>query len=228
MREPISSRDDEGRRPPRSSLRVVVADDDTFIASLVAEGLRSQGFEVSTASTIADAWSLVARSDPHAVVSDLNFGAGASGAALLQRVHETFPWIGLVVLTSHLTPELAVDDPGDLPQGTVYVVKSELQRVDMLASAIRDAIAGTATRSRPERDVSDVVELTRAQAEVLRMLAAGASTKAIAESRGTSVRAAETMIARLYVALQVDTDPASNPRIAAAQLWQRGRIVVRG
>jgi len=59
------------------------------------------------------------------------------------------------------------------------------------------------------------------------MLAAGASTKALAEARGTTVPAAETMLARLYVALGVDSDERSNPRVAAVHLWERGQISVK-
>jgi DNA-binding CsgD family transcriptional regulator len=69
--------------------------------------------------------------------------------------------------------------------------------------------------------------ITGAQAEVMRMLAAGASTKALADSRGTTVRAAETMLARLYAALELGANADSNARVAAVQLWQAGRIVVR-
>ena len=209
----------------RAGLRVIVADDDAFTRSLVADGLRSQGFEVSTAGTVAEAWSLVLDVDPHALLSDLNFGSGASGASLLARVHEEAPWVGLVVLTSHQSPELAVPDAVDIPEDVVYLVKSQLKEVGALGEAVRRAIGGE--RGAVPRDPADALTLTAAQAEVLRLLASGASTRAVAEHRGTSVRAAETMLARLYAALGIDDDADSNPRVAAVQLWQQGRITVR-
>jgi DNA-binding NarL/FixJ family response regulator len=213
--------------PARRNLRVAVADDDAFIVSLVADGLRAQGFEVATATTLNDAWRLVADGDPHALVSDLNFGGGESGAPLLRRVHEEFPWVGLVVLTSHQSPELAVDDAADLPQGIVYLVKSRLRAVEDLASAVTDAISQT--RARDDRTAGDgnTLLLTAAQADVLRMLASGASTRALAESRGTTIRAAETMLNRLYQALGLGPDDQVNPRVAAVHLWQQGRVSVR-
>ncbi|HET8958474.1 MAG TPA: DNA-binding response regulator, partial [Microcella sp.] len=69
--------------------------------------------------------------------------------------------------------------------------------------------------------------VTAAQAEVLRMLAEGASTKALADHRGTSVRAVETMLHRLFDALGIDTSDSANPRVAAVRMWQRGEIRVR-
>ncbi|WP_431277714.1 response regulator [Leifsonia poae] len=207
---------------------MIVADDDEFTASLVSDGLRSQGFDVMMATSTDEAWTLATQVDPHAVISDLNFGSGESGVGLLRRIHSAFPWVGLIVLTSHLSPELAVEDADQLPVGSIYLVKSRLQSVGGLAAAITDAISGQTTAEHDHAEHAPApITLTRAQADVLRMLANGASTKAIAESRGTTIRAAETMLARLYAALDVDTDPRSNPRIAAAQLWQRGRITVR-
>ena len=209
----------------RSRLRVIVADDDAFTRSLVADGLRSLGFEVSTAGTVADAWSLVLEVDPHALISDLNFGPGDSGASLLARVHEEAPWVALVVLTSHQSPELAVPDAAAIPGDVVYLVKSQLKEVGALGDAVHRAIGGEPFAQL--RDPPDALSLTSAQAEVLRLLATGASTRAVAEHRGTSVRAAETMLARLYSALGIDDDADSNPRVAAVQLWQQGRITVR-
>ncbi len=208
-----------------AALRVIVADDDMFTVSLVGDGLRSQGFDVTVAYDAESAWAAVHEIDPHAVVSDLNFGAGGSGARLLSRVNLDFPWVGLVVLTSHRSPELATDDASDLPEGVVYLVKSQLQRIDQLAIAVRQAIAGQ-TLVQPTI-IDGVIALTKSQGDVLRMLAAGASTRAVAERRGTTVRAAETMLARLYSALGLDNDENSNPRVSAVLLWEQGRVSVR-
>ncbi len=211
----------------RTALRVVVADDDAFTVSLVGDGLRSQGFEVETAADVTTALQLVDEIDPHAIVSDLNFGPGGSGATLLQRISHDYPWVGLVVLTSHRSPELAIDDAAVLPTGVIYLVKSQLRAVDELGDAVRQAIAGHQRVNTAPIDASGTWSVTLAQAEVLRMLAAGASTRAVAEQRGTTVRAAETMIGRLFAALGLDDDEQSNPRVSAVLLWEQGRITVR-
>lgn len=208
------------------ALRVVVADDDPFTLSLVTGGLEAQGFDVTSATSAEEALSAVARVDPHALVSDLNFGPGRTGAALLDRVAEEFPWIGLVVLTSHRSPELAVPNPELIPASVVYLVKSQLSRVDELAGAVHRAISGQIDAD-VVRDDDDVPTVTAAQAEVLRMLAEGASTRALAELRGTTMRAVETMLNRLFLALGLDTGENASPRVAAVTLWQRGGIRVR-
>ena len=146
---------------------------------------------------------------------------------LLRRTHTEMPWIGLVVLTSHRSPELAVSDSADLPEGIVYLVKSQLKRTEDLAAAVHEAIAGPTPATSHASADDDTLWLTAAQAEALRMLASGASTKALADARGTTVRAAETMLARLYTALGLSGDDQSNSRVAAVKLWQQGRISVR-
>ncbi len=211
-------------------LRVVIADDDAFTLSLVSGGLEAKGFAVTSATSVAQALEAVRAVDPHAVVSDLNFGTVETGSELLQRVAEEFPWVGLVVLTSHRSPELAVSNPEKIPPGAVYLVKSQLGRIDDLADAVHRAIAGQTEEEdhfddEPPED--GVPTVTAAQADVLRMLAEGASTRALAEARGTTVRAVETMLNRLFVALGLDTGENANPRVAAVTMWQRGGIRVR-
>ncbi len=206
------------------AIRVVVADDDVFTASLVGDGLRSQGFDVFAAASAESAEALVAEVDAHALVTDLNFGPGMSGAELLRRVRESSPWVALVVLTSHQSPQLAVTNPQDVPADAVYLVKSQVVRVDQLAGAVTRAIAGLGTE---KGDSAPAILVTATQAEVLRKLASGESTKAIAEARGTTVRAAEAMVSRLYDTLGLAESGSSSPRVAAIQLWQQGRIRVR-
>lgn len=211
-------------------LRVVVADDDTFTLSLIRGGLEAHGFEVTTATSVSQALAAVRSVDPHAVISDLNFGTAETGSELLQTVAEEFPWVGLIVLTSHRSPELAVPNPEKIPRSAVYLVKSQLSRIDDLAEAVHRAISGNTVDDRPvvpDHADDGVPTVTAAQADVLRMLAEGASTRALAEARGTTVRAVETMLSRLFIALGLDTGENTNPRVAAVTMWQRGGIRVR-
>ncbi|GAA1736611.1 response regulator [Microcella frigidaquae] len=213
--------------PDGRQLRVVIADDDAFTLSLVSSGLESRGFAVTAATSVAQALEAVREVDPHAIISDLNFGTTETGAELLRAVADEFPWVGLVVLTSHRSPELAVANPEKIPAGAVYLVKAQLGRIDDLVDAVGRAISGQEPEATESESDDDVPVVTAAQAEVLRMLAEGASTRALAEARGTTVRAVETMLHRLFLALGLDTSENANPRVAAVTLWQRGGIRVR-
>ena len=97
-------------------------------------------------------------------------------------------------------------------------------RVEQLAAAVMRAIGGQGTEK--SLDASAIL-ITSSQADVLRKLAAGESTKSIADSRGTTTRAAEAMLLRLYETLGVATDGNSSSRVAAVQLWHQGHIRVK-
>jgi DNA-binding NarL/FixJ family response regulator len=71
------------------------------------------------------------------------------------------------------------------------------------------------------------ITITTNQAEILRMIADGLSNTAIAEARGITLRAAEALIQRTFVALGVNGDSTINPRVVAVRKWQQGKVVVK-
>jgi DNA-binding NarL/FixJ family response regulator len=211
----------------RRSLRVIVADDEPFTVSLVSEGLRGKGFEIHTAASVDRAWNLIEKHQPHAVICDLDFGSGSSGARLLMQVRERYPWVGLVILTSHQHPQLAVHDATALPPDCVYLVKSDVRELQVLVDAVGRSISGEPHARPLALPNAPTLLLTPAQAQVLRMLANGSSTRAVARERGTTVRAVEAMLARMYAALGIANDEHTNAQVEAVSLWQQGQIRIR-
>jgi len=205
--------------------RILVLEDDEFTRSLISDGLSRVGIEVRAASGVSEALQMLIEFDPHVVVSDLNLGPGPSGAALLSRVAEDFPWIGLIALTAHSSPELAVSDGRSLPESAVYVVKSSLRSMADLLPLASAAIAKVQVDV-PQAESGKWV-LSASQGEVLLLLAEGYSNAGIALSRGISTRAAESHVARIFSSLGIEADPLINPRVTAVRLWQQGKVVVR-
>ena len=78
---------------------------------------------------------------PNAIVCDLDLGSGPSGVDLLTYVAREQPWVGMVVLTAHAAPELAVPSSAQLPSDVVYLVKSAIKRPEEITEAIDAAIA---------------------------------------------------------------------------------------
>lgn len=206
--------------------RILVVDDDALIAALVGDGLRFAGHDVTVASSPEEGRLVLADVDPHLLICDLNFVDGQSGAAFIGDVRALRPWVACVVLSNHRSPELAVADAHLLPADVVYLVKSTVRSVEQILDAVHAAMTGR-DLDPSEGDDDPVVVINPAQAQVLRMLAAGASTRALAEARGTSVRAVESLLVRLYTVLGLDTSRDSTPRVEAIRLWQSGRVRVR-
>lgn len=208
--------------------RILVIDDDALIATLVGDGLRMHGHDVTIAAAPSEARAAVDEVDPHLLICDLNFVDGQSGAEFIAEVRAARPWVACVVLSNHRSPELAVADAHLLPSDVVYLVKSTVRSVAHILDAVQAAMTGRALTGHDDHDDVDAsVVVNAAQAQVLRMLASGASTRALAESRGTSVRAVESLLVRLYLTLGLDTSRESNPRVEAIRVWQSGLVRVR-
>ncbi len=208
--------------------RVLVAEDEEFTLNLLREVLEGANFQVEAVKSVAEAIERVASFDPHAVVTDLNFGVvGPSGADLLQFIEKEHPWVGKVVLTSHASPALAIPNGVAIPEGVTYLVKSELGAISNLVGAVEDSISHSATHhARPEME-NDRIVISSTQGEILLLLAEGYTNAAIARKRGTSLRATETLVQRTFASLGIKSDEHFNPRVLAVRMWQQGKVVVK-
>ena len=208
--------------------RVLVAEDEEFTLNLLREILTDADFEVVGVGSVSDAIKKIESFDPHAVISDLNFGVNApSGADLLNYLHQERPWIGKVILTSHASPNLALPRGTELPPNVIYLVKSELQSIASLGNAITDSIAKISETSViPVLDNQRIV-ISQTQGEILRLIAEGYTNQAIAKLRGTSLRATEALVQRTFASLGLKADDEFNPRILAVRMWQEDKVVIK-
>jgi DNA-binding NarL/FixJ family response regulator len=150
---------------------------------------------------------------------------GSTAGDLLNRVHVERPWVGVVALTSHASPQLALA-AGEIPPHTIFLVKSRLSSLGDISHAVQRAIALTKAPESQEPAEAQIV-LTRAQAEILRLIAEGYSNSGIARLRGTSLRAAESLVQRTLQAMNIAADADHNARVLAVRRWLAGDIVVR-
>jgi DNA-binding NarL/FixJ family response regulator len=165
--------------------------------------------------------------EPHVVIADLDLGSGPSGADLLHRVAEESPWVGLVVLTAHAAPSLALPAGTRLPDRVVYLIKSDVSSGRDLQGAMNAAIADAEPALPVAEDAEGRPVISRVQGEVLRLIAEGYSNQGIAEIRGTSMRATESLVHRTFTALGLGNDKRMSPRVQAVRMWQQGRVSVR-
>ncbi len=208
--------------------RVLVAEDEEFTLNLLREVLEGANFQVEAVTSVAQAIELVKSFDPHVVITDLNFGiTGPSGADLLQYIEKEHPWVGKVVLTSHASPKLAIPNGVVIPAGVTYLVKSELGSISELVTAVEESISHSSSETvRPVME-NDRIIISATQGEILLLLAEGYTNAAIARKRGTSLRAAETLVQRTFSSLGIKNDEDFNPRVLAVRMWQQGKVVVK-
>ena len=194
---------------------------------MVSEMLSASGINVLPVASVAEALKSMNEFDPHVVLTDLDLGHGPDGADLLTKVAEDRPWTGMVIMTAHASPELAINDVSRIPEQAGYIVKSELNSIHSLVSIIQESIIMPGNFNGSDNVGEEKVTITSSQAEILRMIADGLSNTAIAEARGITLRAAEALIQRTFSALGVNGDSSINARVAAVRMWQQGKVTVK-
>jgi DNA-binding NarL/FixJ family response regulator len=208
-------------------MRVLVVEDEDFTRTMVGEMLSASGIEIKPVASVAEALQVMEEFDPHIVLTDLDLGHGPDGADLLTKVALERPWTGMVVMTAHASPELAIKDASRIPEQAGYIVKSEIHSIQNLISVIEESIIMPGNFNGTDSQGEEKITITAAQAEMLRMIADGLSNSAIAEARGITLRAVEALIQRTFVTLGVSGDSTINPRVAAVRKWQQGKVVVK-
>jgi DNA-binding NarL/FixJ family response regulator len=211
----------------QKTIRVLLVEDDDFTRNVVREMLVASGIEVEQVASVAKAIESLEGFDPHVVVTDLDLGHGPDGADLLTKISEERPWIGMVVMTAHASPELAINDASRIPEHAGYIVKSELHSIQNLITLIEESIVMPGNFKGNEVTGEEKITVTSTQAEILRLIADGLSNASIAETRGISLRAAEALVQRTFAALGVNGDPSINARVVAVRMWQQGKVVVK-
>ena len=209
------------------SIRVLLVEDEDFTRTMVSEMLSASGIDVLPVASVAEALKSMDEFDPHVVLTDLDLGHGPDGADLLTKVAEDRPWTGMVIMTAHASPELAINDVSRIPEQAGYIVKSELNSIHSLISIIQESIIMPGNFNGSDNLGDEKVTITSSQAEILRMIADGLSNTAIAEARGITLRAAEALIQRTFAALGVNGDSSINARVAAVRMWQQGKVAVK-
>ena len=208
-------------------IKVMLVEDEEFTRNMVAEMLTNSGVTVSSVDSVAKALASIDSFDPHVVLTDLDLGSGPDGADLLLKVFKDRPWTGMVIMTAHASPELAINDASRIPDPTVYIVKSEIKSIANLLLAIEESIERTGKFQKSVAAVSEKITITASQAEILRMIADGLSNASIAKERDITLRAAEALIQRTFQALGVNSDPTVNPRVVAVRMWHQGKVAVK-
>jgi DNA-binding NarL/FixJ family response regulator len=211
----------------KGAIKVLLVEDEEFTRTLIRDSLEKIGMSVVDVGSVQAALAIMDDFDPHVVVSDLDLGPGPDGADLLFKVEQTRPWTGMVVLTAHASPELALHGATRIPANATYLVKSQISSTDYLRTAIEESIVHPGAINMIKRNSEDQYVVSASQGEILRMIADGLSNAAIARERDVTLRAAEALIQRTFAALGVKGDPDVNSRVIAVRLWQQGKVVVK-
>lgn len=118
------------------SPRILVVDDDVGLLVLMAEVLRSDGFDVDTAGSGTAALVWLAEHTPDLMLLDLKM-RDLGGAALLSRLRQASSPVPFIVVTGQGDEKVAVDV---MKQGALDYVMKDSGMLDLLPAVVRRAL----------------------------------------------------------------------------------------
>jgi DNA-binding NarL/FixJ family response regulator len=200
---------------------IVVVENESLLRDLIARSLEAAGFDVSTAANAADAKRAVKATDPDVCVVDIELGPGPNGFDFAEYLSREAKDVGLVFLTNLPDPRFANRDSKSITQNQAYLRKSQLVDTKELIEAVNAVLKEQdVDKFRHDQNLErPLAELSKRQISVLKLVAEGQSNSQIAELRGTTVRAVEGMVSRIFTALGVDAQGVGNARVEATRMY---------
>ncbi|MFM2023743.1 MAG: hypothetical protein RIR89_1135 [Actinomycetota bacterium] len=201
---------------------ILVVEDEHLLRDLLARTLESMGFVVTTAANAADAKRAVKSSDPDAMLVDIELGPGPTGLDLAEVIARQRPDIGVVFLTNLPDPRFMGKDAKSVLKNQAYIRKSAVNSGSELIDAIEAVLKDGVTKEYRHDLASNrpLAQLSKRQLDTLKLVAEGKTNQQIADLRGTSVRAVEAMVSRIFQALGLDLS-SSNPRVEAVAMYHK-------
>jgi DNA-binding NarL/FixJ family response regulator len=214
-------------------IRIVLADDHYLVREGVRRLLETQP-ELEVVAACADFDELLAAVDteqPNVVLTDIRMPPTGvdEGIQAAERLRETHPDVGVVVLSQYAEPRyaLALLEGGTARRG--YLLKERVDDLQQLVGAIRAVADGgsmidakiieSLVAEKTRTDASPLHDLTPREAGVLREMAEGKNNAAIAESLFLTERSVEKVIHSIFLKLGLTWEPAVHKRVKAVVLY---------
>ena len=219
----------EAERP----LRIVVADDSYLVREALTH-LLGDTPELELVATCEDGDALLAAVDaelPDAILTDIRMPPSREdeGIAIANRLRETHPSIGVVVVSQYATPQYALALLEHGSDGRAYLLKERLSDRAQLIAALRAVAAGGSVvdskvvdeliAARMRASASPLGELTPRELEILSEIAQGKTNQAIAEQLFLTKRAVEKHINAIFLKLGLTSAEDFSRRVKAALIY---------
>ena len=215
------------------SIRVVLAEDHYLVREGVRRLLETHP-DVEVAAACDDLPSLLAAVEqerPDVVVTDIRMPPHETdeGIQAAERLRETHPEVGVVVLSQYAEPgyALALLDAGT--ERRAYLLKERVKDLDQLVGAVHAVAEGgsvidpkvvealVAQKAREEQ--SPIAQLTPRERDVLREMAEGKNNAAIAQALFLTERSVEKVIHSIFLKLGITWEPTVHKRVKAVLLY---------
>ena len=220
--------------PEAHPIRVVLADDSFLMREAVHQVVAHQD-NVEIVADCGDGASLldeVERLRPDVVITDVRMPPSGDdeGIRVAQRLRETDPGIGVVVLSHYADPRYGHDLFAGGAEGRAYLLKDRVNDGRELRAAIEVVARGGSMidpeivrlllESEARRHDSPLKDLTPREREVLAAMASGKSNAAIAEELVLTKRAVEKHVGAIFLKLGLPGEDVVSRRVSAVLLYR--------
>ena len=201
--------------------RLILVEDDPFTRATLGDALAQHGFDIrARVGTAFDAIEAQRIHDPQVALLDLDLGVGASGVDVAIALRERNPKIGIVFLITYKAPRLINSNLPNLPQGSIFLNKLEINSTAKIATQISLAILKPlAKRALPWVRSGPLSTMPASQIEIMKDIAAGLSTAEIARIRGVSEQAIDKSINRISKNLGIPKSADLNLRVQIVRAY---------
>jgi DNA-binding NarL/FixJ family response regulator len=214
-------------------IRLVLADDHYLVREGILRLLEARP-DLDVVAVCDDLSSLLAAVEaerPDVVLTDIRMPPSDTdeGIQAAERLRETHPEIGVVVLSQYANPAyaLALFQGGSARRA--YLLKERVTDLEELEAAIRAVAGGDSVidskvvdalvAENARRDDSPLSQLTPRERDVLREMAEGKNNAAIADALLLTERSVEKVIHSIFLKLGLTWEAAVHKRVKAVILY---------
>ncbi len=214
-------------------IRLVLAEDHYLVREGVRRLLETRP-DLEVAAVCGDLGSLLAAVEaehPDVVVTDIRMPPGDAdeGIQAAERLRETNPDVGVVVLSQYTNPSyaLALLERGSARRA--YLLKERVKDLGQLVTAIHAVAEGGSVidpkvvealvAENARREESPLNQLTPRERDVLHEMAAGKSNAAIAEALFLTERSVQKVIHSIFLKLGLTWETSVDKRVKAVILY---------
>jgi DNA-binding NarL/FixJ family response regulator len=203
---------------PPVAYRVLLVENDALLRQSLAAAFREPWVDVVGAVGSAQEATRFATKQPlDVLLTDLELGRGPNGIVLAHALRRRQPDLGVVVLTSYADPRLIGAKRSQLPDGAEYVLKQEVDDLDVIRRAVSRAALRGAQSGGGDAPVGS--PLTDAQIEIMRLVAEGLSNAEIARRRFNTEKSVEVSVSRILRQLGIEPDRSRNARVEITRAY---------
>jgi DNA-binding NarL/FixJ family response regulator len=200
-------------------MKLLIVEDDSMMLQALSSGLNANGISnVEIANSASIAMQKFRSFKPDVSLIDIELRQGPTGVDVSHAMRKLNPNVGIVFLTSLADPRLVDSRLPELPEGSIYLRKNSVKNLSEVTEALELAISGD-LKSIKSKTADDFLDLTKAQFEIIRLIAQGHSNLEISKIRVTTVKSTENAISRLAKKLGINNSTTASQRVLLARKY---------